>query len=66
MEFPESGKCEGQLPCPDPGRDVKKLSYYAYKLLIEKLKGSEWDNVKLIETNTPNVYLCENSAGPEG
>ena len=63
--IPESGKCEGQLPCPDPGRDVKKLSYYAYKLLIEKLKGSDWDNVKLIETNTPNVYLCEFSR-PQG
>ena len=63
--IPESGKCEGQLPCPDPGREVKKLSYYAYKLLIEKLKGNDWDNVKLIETNTPNVYLCEFSR-PQG
>ncbi|HAH19610.1 MAG TPA: hypothetical protein DCL49_01755, partial [Candidatus Omnitrophica bacterium] len=63
--IPESGKCEGQLPCPDPGKDVKKLSYYAYKFLIEKLKGSDWDNVKPIETNTPSVYLYEFSK-PQG
>ena len=36
-EEKESGKkfiketCDGQLPCPDPGKGVKKLSYYTYK-----------------------------------
>ena len=63
--IPESGKCGRQLPCPDPGRDIRKLSYYAYKFLIEKLKGSAWDRAKLIETSTPNVYLREFSQ-PQG
>lgn len=51
-------KCvEGWLPCPDPGRGVKKLSYYAFKHLVEKLKGSDWNNVQTIqESNDVYVY----------
>ena len=40
MDIPDGNskkqKCvEGWLPCPDPGRGVKKLSYYAYKNLLK-------------------------------
>lgn len=37
--------CDGQFPCPDPGRDVKKLSWFSQKKLIETLRGSNWGNV---------------------
>jgi hypothetical protein len=47
------------LPMPDPGLGVKKLSYYAYKFLIEKLRGSDFRNVMAIETGTPYVYCYE-------
>lgn len=51
-------KCaEGWLPCPDPGWGVKKLSYYAYKKLVEVLKGSDWNNIQIIqEKNGVYVY----------
>lgn len=39
--------------------EVKKLSYYTYKFLIEKLKGSDFDNIKIINTGIPNVRLYE-------
>lgn len=43
-------KCiEGWLPCPDPGKGIKKLSYYTYKKLIETLKGSDWDNIRKVQ-----------------
>lgn len=38
---------------------VKKLSYYTLKFLIENLRGSDFDNVQIIETNIPNVRLYE-------
>lgn len=40
---------KGLLPCPDPGKEVKKLSYYTFKHLIEKLKGSDWNNIQTIQ-----------------
>lgn len=53
--------CDKQqiVPCPDPGDGLKKLSYYAYKLLIEKLQSSDFENVKTIDTGIPNIYLYE-------
>ena len=47
------------MPCPEPGDGVKKLSYYTYKFLIEKLKGSNFGSVKTIATGITNVYLYE-------
>lgn len=44
------------LPCPDPGRGVKKLSYYAYKKLVEVLKGSDWNDIQIIQEND-GVYV---------
>lgn len=46
----------GMLPCPDPGMGVKKLSYYAYKKLIETLKGSDWNNIQTIQEKD-GVYV---------
>ncbi|MEK9184037.1 MAG: Ig-like domain-containing protein, partial [Patescibacteria group bacterium] len=43
----------------DAGMGVKKLSYYTYKFLIEKLKSSDFNNVRIINTSVPNVYLYE-------
>lgn len=48
------GKQSGDL-----GRGVKKLSYYTYKLMTEKLEGSAWNNVLVINDGTDNVYIYE-------
>jgi hypothetical protein len=39
----------------DLGAGVKKLSYYSYKLMTEKLEGSDWNNVQGIYDDS-NVY----------
>ncbi|VVB80229.1 Uncharacterised protein [uncultured archaeon] len=39
----------------DLGEGVKKLSYYSYKLMTNKLEGSDWKNVLEIY-NSSNVY----------
>lgn len=53
----EGQRCaKGWFPCPDPGEGVKKLSYYTYKLLIEKLKGSNWGNIQTIQEKD-GVYV---------
>ena len=50
-------KCvKGWLPCPDPGMGVKKLSYYSYKKLIEVLKGSDWNNIQIVQEKD-DVYV---------
>jgi hypothetical protein len=43
--------CSGDL-----GLGVKKLSYYTYKLMTEKLEGSDWNNITEISNLPPNVY----------
>jgi len=40
----------------EPGYGVKKLSYYTYKILCEKLKGSDWDNIQTIR-ESDGVYI---------
>ncbi len=40
----------------DLGPNVKKLSYYSYKQMTEKLEGSDWDNVQEVNNNIDNVY----------
>lgn len=51
----------------DLGEDVKKLSYYSYKLMTEKLEGSDWDN---IDNNFPdlpgNVYAYKFTKKSDG
>jgi hypothetical protein len=39
------------------GLSHKKLSYYTYKLMVEKLEGSDWDNIVTIVDGTDNVYV---------
>lgn len=57
--FPKSERCDPrrQQPCPDPGYGVKKLSYYTFKFLIEKQRGTDFGNIESINTAIPNVYL---------
>jgi len=40
----------------DRGYGVKKLAYYTYKLMTEKLEGSDWSNIVTVNTHVPNVY----------
>lgn len=49
--------CDGQLPCPDPGKDVKKLSYFAQKKLIEIFKDSNLNKIEKISSNTNDIYV---------
>jgi DNA-binding beta-propeller fold protein YncE len=47
-------------PKNNDGKSHKKLAYYTYKLMVEKLEGSDWDNIeKVIESTRtyPNVYV---------
>ena len=39
----------------DRGLGVKKLSYYTYKLMVDKLECSDWENVEIIQEEN-NVY----------
>jgi hypothetical protein len=46
-------------PVNDPvgeEKNWKKLSYYSYKLMVEKLEGSDWDNIETIQ-ESDNVYI---------
>jgi len=46
--------------CPgDPGYGVKKLAYYTYKLMTNKLEGSSWKNIKTISNGKNNIYAFE-------
>ena len=48
---------DGQLKeCGDLGFGIRKLSYYSYKLMTEKLEGSDWKNVETITGLPSNVY----------
>lgn len=39
----------------DRGNDVKKLSYFTYKLMVEKLGDADWDNITSVSSGD-NVY----------
>ncbi len=46
-------------PINDPvgeEKDWKKLSYYTYKLMVEKLEGSYWDNIQTIQ-DSEDIYI---------
>jgi hypothetical protein len=43
-------------PANADGKYWKKLSYYTYKLMVDKLEGSDWDNIKTIQ-ESDNVYI---------
>ena len=43
----------------EPARGTKKLSYYSFKLMTEKLEGSDWSNVRTIIDGANNVYAFQ-------
>ncbi|MBZ0190978.1 hypothetical protein KsCSTR_38890 [Candidatus Kuenenia stuttgartiensis] len=45
------GNCAG-----DPGYGVKKLGFYTYRLMTEKLKNSDWNNVAAISNGKNGIY----------
>jgi hypothetical protein len=40
----------------DPGYGVKKLSYYAYKKMVELFEGSDWNNIETIQEQD-GIYI---------
>ncbi|GBD96183.1 MAG TPA: hypothetical protein ENG83_06565 [Nitrospirae bacterium] len=40
----------------DKGLGIKKLGYYSYKLMTEKLEGSDWDKIRTIQ-ESGNVHI---------
>ena len=57
-------QCGGELKY-DAGKGSKKLAYYTYKLMTNKLEGSDWDNVEIIqESNDAYVYKFTNQGNP--
>ena len=44
--FDRTGLIHNGLGSEDLGARIKKLGYYSYKLMVEKLEGSDWDNVE--------------------
>ena len=52
--------CENNIGY-DLGFGTKKLAYYTYKLMVEKLEGSDWDNIEVVrESNGIYVYKFNN------
>lgn len=43
-------------PLNTDGLSHKKLGYYTYKLMIEKLEGSDWENIQTLIDSENNVY----------
>ena len=39
------------------GKSHKKLAFFTYKLMVEKLEGSDWDNIETVIDGTDNVYI---------
>lgn len=40
----------------DRGRGIKKLAYYTYQLMTEKLQGIDWNSVVAIQDGQENIY----------
>lgn len=41
----------------DRGAGVKKLAYFTYKLMTEKLEGSDWNDIPRIQADAENVHV---------
>ena len=52
----EKFTCKPEGVGDDLGEGVKKLSYYTYKLMVEKLERSDWDNIQIIN-ESDNIYI---------
>lgn len=46
------GKCPG-----DQGYGVKKLAFYSYMKMIKKLRGSQWNNVNMLNNGENGIYI---------
>lgn len=55
--FDHTGLIYDGIGTNDLGRGIKKLSYYTYKLMTEKLEGSDWDNIETIIDGIDNIYV---------
>ncbi|MDP2911490.1 MAG: hypothetical protein Q8N76_04060 [Candidatus Omnitrophota bacterium] len=40
----------------DPGPGVKKLAYYTFKKMTEKLEGSDWNNIQTVQ-ESDGIYI---------
>ncbi len=40
----------------DQGAGIKKLGYYSYKLMVEKLESSDWDSITTVIDSVDNKY----------
>ena len=49
-------KCDENTCESDLGENTKKLSFYTYKLMTEKLQKSDWDNIETIQ-ETDDIYI---------
>jgi hypothetical protein len=45
-----------ELPCPDPGDGVHKLSYFTFKHLMEKAWPLDWSTIETLSDGAHNVY----------
>ncbi|MBD3290089.1 T9SS type A sorting domain-containing protein, partial [candidate division KSB1 bacterium] len=41
----------------DKGSGVKKLAYYTYKLMVDKLENGNWDNLSIVSNGSNNIYV---------
>jgi len=42
---------------PPDMQHFKNLGFYTYKLMVEKLEGSDWDNIEPLMEGTNNTYV---------
>ena len=59
LSYCDTSNCDTSFfkPCPDPGDGIKKLSYYTFKLLNEKLKNFDFDTIDTVNNGNDNVYI---------
>lgn len=62
--IPDITYCNAQIcdtdyfkPCPDPGDGIKKLSYFTFKFLNNKMQNYDWSNIDTISNGNNDVYI---------
>jgi hypothetical protein len=57
--IPTADACDPavELPCPDPGDGINKLSYYTLKKLVERLGDSDWESIQKVSEGADQVYI---------
>ena len=56
-EFFEAGLISNTNMAPPDMQHFKNLGFYTYKLMVEKLEGSDWDNIEPLMEGTNNTYV---------